>query len=264
MPPLSLPPLGLGTAGVPDAELVEEALDAGYRFLDTAQVYDTEAIVGEGLAASAVDRSEVVVATKVATTNLGYEDALRTAAESRDRLGTTIDVLYVHWPRDAYDPEGTWRAFDELVERGVTEHVAVSNFTPATLDVARERSSVPIVANQIEYHPLLDQSEMLEYVRAHDMYLVAYAPLADGEALDEPEIEAVAEEYGATPAQVCLAWLHAQDRVVPIPGAEAPWQARENYAALGVDLAPEDLARIDAIEREHRVYPDPREYPGVE
>lgn len=261
MPPLALPPLGLGTAGVSGPETVEAALEAGYRFLDTAQVYDTERSVGEALAASPVDRSEVTVATKVATTNLGYDDAVRTAEASRDRLGLdTIDLLYVHWPRDAYDPEATWRAFDELIDEGVVAHVAVSNFTPDVLDTARERSAAPIVANQLEYHPLIDQSAALEYVRAHDMHLVAYAPLADGAALEHPEVVAVADEQGVTPAQVCLAWLHAQDRVVPIPGAQTPAEVRESHAALEVELGEAARRRIDAIDREHRVYPDPQEY----
>jgi 2,5-diketo-D-gluconate reductase B len=212
-----------------------------------------------------VSREDVTVATKVATENLGYEDAVHTTAESRKRLGVdTIDLLYVHWPRDAYDPVETWRAFDELHDSGVVEHVAVSNFPPATLDAARERASTPIVANQVEMHPLLQQAEIHEYVREHEMTLVAYAPLGNGTALDAPEVRAVAAAHDATPAQVCLAWLHAKENVVPIPGVSSPEHLSENHAALDVDLAPAAIDTIDGIDREHRVYPDPRDIDGVE
>jgi 2,5-diketo-D-gluconate reductase B len=130
--------------------------------------------------------------------------------------------------------------------------------------VARERSTPPVVANQVEMHPLLHQEEMCAYVREHDMTLVAYAPLAKGEALDLPEVRAVAERHGATPAQVCLAWLHAKENVVPIPGIRTRDHLAENYAALDLALDESDVARIDGIERERRVYPDPRDIDGVE
>jgi len=253
-----LPAIGLGTSGNADPEQcaasVEAALEIGYRHIDTAQMYDNERAVGRGIAAAPVDRDDVWLATKIHPTNLGSGDVRRTFAGSLERLGVdTVDMLYVHWPTKAYDPEATLPAFDELYADGLVEHVCVSNFTPALLDEARDLLEAPVFANQVEMHPLLPQRELVEYADRHDLYLVAYSPLGRGEILDHPVLNEVADEHDATPAQVCLAWLLDHDRVVPIPKATGRDHLRENFAAR--DLALEDSAveRIDAIEERKRV-----------
>jgi 2,5-diketo-D-gluconate reductase B len=258
MPTDALPPVGLGTYSDDDREQwrenVRTALDAGYRHVDTAQDYGNERYVGAGLADAAVDREAVFLATKLATGNLAYDDVLDTTEASLDRLGVDyLDLLYVHWPVDSYDPEGTLGALDELYEEGTIEHVGLSNFSPALLDEARDRLDAPVAAHQVECHPLLQQDDLHAYAREHDHWLVAYSPLAQGEVFDVPEIREVAAKHDATPAQVSLAWLLSKDNVAAIPKASSREHMGQNLAARDLDLDDEDVARIDGIEREHRV-----------
>ena len=213
----TVPRLGLGTSGNDDptqcAESVATALDIGYRHIDTAQMYDNEAAVGDGIAQSDVPRDDVFVATKVHPSNLGYDDVHESVAASLDRLGLdTIDLLYVHWPTQAYDPKATLRAFDELHGAGIINHVGVSNFTAPLIEDAVDILDAPIVANQVEVHPLLGPREPLfSTCREHDIDIVAYAPFCRGDALDDPTVQAVAERRDTSPAQVCLAWLASHD-----------------------------------------------------
>ncbi|WP_123535084.1 aldo/keto reductase [Halosimplex salinum] len=258
MPTDALPRIGLGTYSDDDREQwrdnVATALDEGYRHLDTAQDYGNERYVGDGLATADVDRDEVFLATKLATGNLAYDDVLATTEDSLDRLGVeSLDLLYVHWPVGAYDPDGTLRALDELHDAGTIDHVGLSNFSPELLDEARDRLDAPVAAHQAECHPLLQQDELREYAREHDHWLVAYSPLAQGAVFDEPVIADVAEKHDASPAQVSLAWLLSKDNVAVIPKASSREHQRQNFAARDLSLDGEDLARIDGIEREHRV-----------
>jgi diketogulonate reductase-like aldo/keto reductase len=255
---MEIPRLGLGTYRMTDREecvnAVTTALESGYRHVDTAQMYDNESFVGEAIAAADVPREDVFLATKLDTDNTGYDDVLATTDESRERLGVdTLDLLYVHWPTDAYDPEETLPALDALYDDGVVDHVGLSNFTPTQLETAIERLDAPVYAHQVEMHPLLQQEELLSMAQEHDHWLVAYSPIARGEVYDVPEIQAVAEKHDATPAQVSLAWLLAKENVVVIPKAANPDHVRENFGALDVDLDAADVARIDGIERTHRI-----------
>ncbi len=257
MTDLDLPAIGLGTSGNDDPEecaaTVSDALDMGYRHVDTAQMYDNETAVGRGIRASDVPRDEVVLATKIHPDNLGYEDAIRTAREPLERLGVDrVDMLYVHWPVSAYDPPETLRAFDELHADGVMDHVCVSNFTPPLLDEARDLLDAPIAAHQVECHPLLQQEELRAYAREHDHYLVAYSPLGRGEIFDDPTLTAIAEKHDTTVPAVCLAWAVAQEVVVPIPKATGD-HVRANWEARTLELDPEDFDRIAAIDRRERI-----------
>ncbi|WP_439025615.1 aldo/keto reductase [Haloarchaeobius sp. DT45] len=252
-----MPMLGLGTWQNTDAdqcaESVANALEMGYRHIDTAQIYENEASVGEGIARADVDREDVFLATKVWITNLAHDDVLETARESFDRLGVDyVDLLYVHWPSRTYDPEGTLSAFDELYDEGLIRHVGVSNFEPEHLDEARDLLDAPVFANQVECHPLLPQDELREYGEDHDVNMVAYSPLARGAVFDVPEIQQVAEKHDASPAQVSLAWLRKKG-VTAIPKATGEAHLRENLQSVGLDLDEEDIAAIDAITTENRV-----------
>lgn len=252
----AIPPLGLGTYKHEDRkvciETVETALEAGYRHIDTAQGYENEAYVGEGIARSSVDREDVFLASKLSTENLAYDDVIETTVASLDRLGVDrLDLMYVHWPLHSYDPESTLPALDELVDRGLIDHVGVSNFQLHHLAEARDSLETEIFANQVECHPMLPQPALRADARDHDYHLVAYSPLARGKVFDHPAITETAASHDATPAQVCLAWLLAKD-CVPIPKATGD-HVLENYGALGVDLADGDVTRIDGIEERHRV-----------
>jgi 2,5-diketo-D-gluconate reductase B len=255
-----LPPIGLGTwqlTGETCVATVERALEAGYRHLDAAQLYDNERAVGAGLARSDVPREAVVVATKVAPERLGPDELRASVHESRDRLGVdAIDLLYVHWPRAAYDPAATIPALNDLVEAGVVDALGLSNFTPPLLADALDRTN-HVVAHQVELHPLLPQGELLAHARRHGYALVAYSPLARGRALDLPAVRAVADAAGATSAQVCLAWCLRRG-AVPIPKATGG-HVTENYGALGVARRLDETAvgRIDGVDRRERLVDPP-------
>jgi 2,5-diketo-D-gluconate reductase B len=252
----ALPPIGLGTFqntyGDECIESVKMALDVGYRHIDTAQDYGTESFVGEAIAESDIDREEVFVATKIWNDNLGYDDVLETFEESRDRLGLdTVDLLYVHWPAGAYDPEETLAAFDELYAAGNIEHVGVSNFTVDELETARDVLDAPVFANQIEVHPLCQQRELREYCAEADIEVVGYSPLARGRIVDVPELQEIADTYDATAAQISLAWARHRD-VTTVPMARTEQYIEENYASLDLSLDEEALETIDALDEGDR------------
>jgi Aldo/keto reductases, related to diketogulonate reductase len=251
-----MPMLGLGTWKNSDpetcAESVATALEMGYRHIDTAQAYDNEAAVGDGIDRAAVDREDIFLATKIWIDNLAYDDVLETAKASLDRLGVdSVDLLYVHWPSRTYDAEDTLAAFNELYDRGKIDRIGVSNFQPEQVAEAIELSDAPIFANQVECHPLLQQADLREVCADHDIELVAYSPLARGAVFDVPEIEAIADDHGVSPAQISLAWLR-EEGVTAIPKATGEDHIRDNWASLSVDLTDDDLETIRGIDRTDR------------
>jgi 2,5-diketo-D-gluconate reductase B len=256
-----MPALGLGTWQNAEPEpcraAVKTALEMGYRHIDTAQAYRNEQSVGDGIAAADVDRDEVFLATKVWIENLGYDDVIATTEDSLDRLGVdSVDLLYVHWPNGEYDPADTLRAFEELSDEGRIDRLGVSNFQPAHLEEAVDRTDVPIFANQIELHPLVQQRELRAVCAELDVAVVAYSPLARGRVFDVPELESIADKHGVTPAQVSLAWLREKG-VTAIPKATSTAHIRDNWQSLSLSLDPEDVTTIDAIDRfDRHVDPD--------
>ncbi|UIP01238.1 aldo/keto reductase [Halobaculum sp. CBA1158] len=251
-----MPRLGLGTweNDVPEEcrDAVETALEMGYRHVDTAQIYGNEAEVGDGIARADVDREDVFLATKVWIDNLAPEDVRRTTEESLDRLGVdAVDLMYVHWPAREYDAEATLEAFNELYDEGLIDRIGISNFEPEQVAEAVELSDVPIFANQVELHPLLQQTRLREACAEHDVELVAYSPLARGKVFDVPELTEIAEKHDASEAQVSLAWLREKG-VTAIPKATSEGHIRDNWESLALDLDDEDVAAIDAIDRRDR------------
>ncbi|WP_336345715.1 aldo/keto reductase [Halalkalicoccus ordinarius] len=252
---MELPPIGLGTMGIDDPETITRAIDLGYRHLDTAQIYENERVVGEGIARADVDRDELTVATKVWADSLAPEDVRRTTLESLDRLGLdSVELLYVHRPIEAYDPERTLPAFDALREEGLIEEVGVSNFTTEQLEEARTILDSPIVAHQVECHPLYRQRGLREYAREAGHVLVAYSPLAQGAVFDVPELREIAEKHDSTPAAVSLAWLAGLESVVTIPKASDEDHLEANLAARELELDEEDVTRIEKIDREEKLF----------
>lgn len=251
-----MPMLGLGTwqndAPEQCTKSVQTALEMGYRHVDTAQAYGNEAAVGEGIRRADVPREEVFIATKVWIDSLGFDDVIATAQESLERLGVaSVDLLYVHWPARTYDPENTLAAFDELRDRGLIEHVGVSNFEPPHLDKAREVLDAPLYAIQVELHPLLQQEHLRAYCADASSQLVAYSPLARGKVFDIPELQEIAERHDVSEPQVALAWLREVD-VAAIPKATSEEHLRDNWGSLGVNLDDEEVAKIKSIDREDR------------
>ncbi|WEL21675.1 Aldo/keto reductase, related to diketogulonate reductase [Halorhabdus sp. BNX81] len=257
----AMPMLGLGTwqneAPEQCAESVRTALEMGYRHVDTAKAYHNEAAVGDGITAADVPREDIFLATKVWAGDLAYADVIESAERSADRLGVeTIDLLYIHWPSHAYDPEETLPAFDELVDRGVIDRVGVSNFTPEQVERVQEVLDAPLFANQVEMHPYLQQDELRAFAAETDLNLVAYSPLGRGTVLDDGTLADIATKHDASVAQVSLAWLREKG-VTAIPKATSEAHIRDNFESVALDLADEDIAAIDDIERTDRqINPD--------
>lgn len=256
-----LPPVGLGTMGLDGPEGVDSvttALDLGYRHLDTAQIYDNESVVGDGLAAASTPREEVVLATKVWADTLSPADTLRESIEgSLDRLGVdAVDLLYVHRPIETYDPETTLPVLDEFVADGRVGAVALSNFTVEELDEAAAILDSPIGAHQTEYHPLFQRPALVKHACEGAYPLVAYSPLAGGKVFDVPVLTDIAEKHDTTEAAVSIAWLAGLEGVVTIPKASSRAHLAANLAAADLELDAEDAAAIEAIDREEELYPE--------
>lgn len=249
--------VGLGTMGIHDPTTITLAAENGYRHFDTAQVYDNESIVGDGLTHAGLDRKEVFVATKLWIDQLEYDLVKQSTIESLDRLGLEyVDLLYIHRPRGAYDPETTLNAFEELVERNQIGHIGVSNFEVSQLREARDHLDTRIFANQVEYHPLFQPEAALADAQDHDYYLIAYSPLANGRAGEIPEVVDIANDRDVTPEVICIAWLTEKDNVVVIPKSSSEAHLRANRDAATLTLNTDERAQIDGIDRENELFPE--------
>ncbi|ELY47793.1 aldo/keto reductase [Natronorubrum bangense] len=251
---MELPERGLGTMGIDDPDPIETAIELGYRHLDTAQIYDNEAVVGEGIARAAVDRDDLVVATKLWIDQL--DRVAESTAESLERLGLEcVDLLYVHRPKGAYDPDQTLPALADLQDAGVIDAIAVSNFELADLERFIDVLGEPPAANQVEYHPLFQPTDRLAHARKHDYPLVAYSPLSGGRVGTIEPVVDVAKRHAITPEQASLAWLTAKG-IHPIPKASSHGHLAANLEAIEVTLEAADLEAIDGLERERELFPE--------
>ena len=254
---MKFPPVGLGTMEIDDPQIIETALDAGYRHLDTAQIYNNERVVGAALAASDVAPDDCTVATKLWADSLGGDAVHASATRSAKRLGVdVIDLLYVHRPIDTYEPHETLAAFDGLHAQGRINAVGVSNFTLDELATARSVLDAPIAAHQVEFHPLFWSPALLEDARVHDTTLVAYSPLAGGRVRDLDTLVEIARAHETTPEAVAIAWLTAKPHVVTIPKASRRRHQEANLAAADLTLSTDECRRIDGIDRTVELYPE--------
>jgi diketogulonate reductase-like aldo/keto reductase len=242
-------------------ETVADALAAGYRHVDTAVAYGNEEEVGRALARSGVDRDEVWVTTKIWMEDYAPRDLRASAEASLRRLGLErLDLLLLHWP--PADPAELAPALGELQRLrsdGLIRELGVSNF-PAYMLRDAVQIAPELFADQVEYHAKLSQRELLEVAEEEDLLIEAYAPLGGsaGDMVEEPVLKEIASAHGASPAQVALAWLAAQERVVLLPRSTDPERRRENLAALESDLTPEETARIDELsDRRERNFDPP-------
>lgn len=247
---------GFGTyklTGDECTDVVETALDIGYRHIDTARLYENESAVGDAIARSHVPREDIVVASKAWHDELGYDDLVSAARESRDRLHLdSIDRYYVHWPANTYDPEQTFAALEDLVQDGVIDTIAVSNFTAELLDEALEVCSEPIVANQIEIHQGFAQDELRGHCRQHGVEIVACSPFGHGMLLDSDTLQEIAQNHAVSPALVVIAW-HLAKGSTPIPKASSWTHAIDNWRARYLALSKSKIARIDAMTQPGRI-----------
>ena len=251
-----VPTLGLGTyklRGEEAGRAVRDALDLGYRHIDTAQMYGNEAEVGRGLKASGVRRDEVFITTKVWRDDLDARGVQRVAEASLRALGTDyVDLLLMHWPNEDIPLEDTMGALAALRDAGTARLIGVSNTPSAMLERALEIEPT-LACDQVEYHPYLDQSALLDSVRARGLFLTAYSPIAQGAVVQDATLQAIADAHGATPVQVTLAWLIQQDRVAAVPKATSRAHIEANFAALDLTLSADEIAQVDGLARGERL-----------
>ena len=254
-----IPALGYGTwrmQGDTAYRGVRDALEVGYRHIDTAQLYANEREVGQALSDSLVPRDEVFLTTKVWRDHLDPDSIRRTTEESLARLGTGwVDLLLLHWPNAAFPIEPALDALMELQQAGKASFIGVSNYPVALLD--RAVAVAPLTMNQVEYHCMLGQRAVQAACRAHGIGMTAYCPLGQGKLLRDPRVIALAAVQGVTPAQLALAWLLEQDGVAVIPKSRSRERIEENWGSLQVRLTDEVRMAMDAWPKDLRTVDPP-------
>jgi len=245
-----IPLLGLGTwqlRGRACARVVQQALRLGYRHLDTAEIYDNERAVGEGLHASGVNRSDVFVTTKIWPSHFAPGELERTARECLVRLRLSeVDLLLLHWPNPQIPLAETLGALGRVKHDGLARHIGLSNFTVALIEEALQATTEPLVCDQIECHPFLDQSKLIAACRRHGMAVIAYAPIARGAVRDDDVLARVGAAHGKSAVQVCLRFLVQQDIVV-IPRTSKVERLAENAAIFDFALSEQEMAEISRL-----------------
>ena len=229
--------------------MVEAALRGGYTHVDTAQGYGNEDEVGEGLSSSGVERKTVFLTTKVRTDKMADGELQRSVEESLRKLRVDhVDLLLLHWPNPLIPLADSIRALNQVKREGLARHIGLSNFTAARLDEAWRLTKEPLVAEQIEYHPYLEQRTMLGALRAREMAIIAYCPIALGKVMGDPVIEAIAKANGRSAAQVTLRWI-VQQGLVAIPKTSKVERLSENLAVFDFALSEAEMARMSALTR---------------
>ncbi|HKO72159.1 MAG TPA: aldo/keto reductase [Bradyrhizobium sp.] len=245
-----IPAIGLGTwelRGRTCARLVEQALKLGYRHIDTAQIYENEREVGEGLRSSRVKREQLFVTTKVWTTHFAPNDLERSTKESLTKLRLSeIDLLLLHWPNPQVPLRETLGALARVKKAGLARHIGVSNFTVALIEEAVAGCPEPLVCDQVEYHPYLDQTRVKQACARHGMALVAYSPVAKGRVKNDETLARIGKTHGKTPAQVCLRWL-VQQNVAAIPRTSRIERLSENIDVFDFTLSELEMQHVSAL-----------------
>lgn len=247
-----IPAIGLGTwtlEGRTASGLVAEAIQAGYRHIDTAVMYSNEDAVGDGIRASGIARDDLFVTTKVWPTDIADGDLQRSAEASLDRLGLDhVDLLLIHWPSPTVPLAESIGALNDAHRRGLARNIGVSNFTVAMVEEAVRLSDWPLACNQVEYHPYLNQDKVIAACRRHGMAVTAYCPLGrTGEVFKEKAVRGAARRLGKTPAQIVLRWLVQQEGVAAIPRSSNAARIRQNLDVSDFRLGDEDMAAISAL-----------------
>jgi len=247
-----IPLLGLGTWDLRErvcARGVEQALRLGYRHIDTAEMYDNEREVGEGLRASGVKRNDIFITTKVWPSHFAPREFERAARDSLVRLRLSeVDLLLLHWPNPQIPLAETLGALGKVKRDGLARHVGVSNFTVALMDEALRLSSEPLVCNQFECHPFLDQSTLIGACRRNGLAVVAYSPIAKGRVGDDETLSRIGAAHKKSAAQVCLRFL-VQQNIVVIPRTSKVERLSENAAIFDFALGAQEMADISALAR---------------
>jgi diketogulonate reductase-like aldo/keto reductase len=245
-----IPAIGLGTwelRGRTCARVVEQALKLGYRHVDTAQVYENEREVGEGLRASGVKRDELFVTTKIWTTHFAPNDLERSTKESLAKLRLSeVDLLLLHWPNPQVPLQETLGALAHVRKLGMARNIGVSNFTVALIEQAVAACPEPLACDQVEYHPYLDQTKVREACAHHGLAVVAYSPIARGRIKNDELLKPIGRKYRKTAAQVCLRWL-VQQNAAAIPRTSRIERLSENIDIFDFALSDEEMGLISQL-----------------
>lgn len=256
---MGIPTIGLGTYRLKGQDVIDsvsQALELGYRHIDTAQIYDNEQDVGRAIAGSGIARDELFVTTKIWITNLAPRKLIPSLQESLRKLDLErVDMTLIHWPspEDKVPMEEYLPMLLEAREQGLTRHIGVSNFTIEHLGKAIDLVGAGNIAtNQVEIHPFMHNRKVAEFAREQGVQLTAYMPLAVGKVMQDPVLRAIGQAHDATPAQVTLAWLLQLGYVV-IPSSTRREHQQDNLRAAQLQLSQEDVAAISALERNERI-----------
>lgn len=257
---IKMPWFGLGVFKVQEGsevvESVKAALRNGYKSIDTAAVYGNEEGVGQAIKESGVPREELFITTKVWNSDQGYESTLQAFDTSMEKLGLDyLDLYLIHWPVAGKYKE-TWNALEKLYKGGRVRAIGVSNFHVHHLKDLMADAEIKPMVNQVEYHPHLAQTELLQFCKAEGIQMEAWSPLKQGELLSEPTIVEIAENHEKSPAQVILRW-DLQNEVVTIPKSIKEHRIIQNADIFDFELTAEDMDRLNSLNKDERVGPDP-------
>jgi len=260
---VEMPFLGLGVFRINEGKEVERAvecaLETGYRSIDTAAVYGNERGVGKALIRSGIARHEIFLTTKIWNSRQGYQSTFRAFGESLEKLQTSyIDLYLIHWPKGAQSVE-TWKAMEELYEKGKIRAIGVSNFLIPHLEHLMQHTRIQPMVNQYEFHPRLIQAPLLNFCQQHQIQPEAWRPIMEGKVNDIPLMQALAKKYGKSPVQIVLRW-DIQKGVVTIPKSVTPERIIHNSQIFDFQLSAEDIHLIDQLDQSDRMGADPNNF----
>ena len=257
---VKMPWFGLGVFKVQEGsevvDSVKAALSNGYKSIDTAAVYRNEEGVGQAIKEAGVPREELFITTKVWNSDQGYDTTLQAFETSMSKLGLDyLDLYLIHWPVAGKYKE-TWKALEKLYKEGKVRAIGVSNFHVHHLKDLMADAEIKPMVNQVEYHPHLTQTELLQFCKAEGIQMEAWSPLKQGELLTEPTIVEIAEKHKKSPAQVILRW-DLQNEVVTIPKSIKEQRIIQNSDIFNFELTAQDMDRLNSLNKDERVGPDP-------
>jgi 2,5-diketo-D-gluconate reductase A len=259
---VEIPQLGLGVFQVDPAatkRITLDALEVGYRHIDTAEMYRNEAQVGQAVRESSIDRSDIFVTSKL-NNPFHHPDQVRHALQGTlEALDIGyVDLFLIHWPLPSSDIDylDTWKAMEGVLDGGLVRAVGVSNFQVAHLQRLLDGSSIVPAVNQIELHPYLTQNELRDFDHAHGIATEAWSPIARGKVLGDPVVTAIAAALGRTPAQVVLRWQLQRGEII-FPKSNSRSRIEENFALFDFELSDEQMAAVTALNRDERIGPNP-------
>ena len=267
----TMPKIGLGTYRVKDSdecrESVKHAIEQGYRSIDTAMIYGNEETVGqgikEGLESTGLSREDLFITSKLWLTDFGRQNVEDAYRQSVAKLGLDyLDLYLMHWPgtNEAVMID-TWRGMEDLYKQNQVKNIGVSNFTPEHFEALLAQVSIKPVINQVEFHPYLTQNKLRKYLEAQNIIMESWSPLMNSQILHDDVINEVANEVGKTPAQVVIRW-NIQHDVVVIPKSVTPHRIEENLDVWNFELSDNQMERIDQLNQDKRIGPNPLEFDG--